>query len=238
MTTHASNNNEDHHDRDHYDHDEDPLNTVEPDILAAIDLWHVQHSAEAMPGGVRERALRSMQASMGDARGPIAFDADARRTDGGLRHRPWLKPLAIIVVAGAAVAAAAWVVMSDENLSEQRDAFIARNPDAVVATLRLQAQPEAHCGNVAWSPGRHRIYLFAAGLPANPPGEHRYTLRAKVGQQTIEIARFDVTNPVDEIVRLDDVPELGAVERFIVTLDAVGQGVEPSSVEVAATDAF
>ena len=150
--------------------------------------------------------------------------------------------MAIGIVGGAAVLAAALVTANSGDPSEQRDAFIANNVDAIVATLRLRTDPLAHCGNVAWSPDRREAFVFAANMPANDPARQRYTLWAETGDQRVEIARFDVTDPVDEIVRLRGLPELdrlgGQPDRFVVTLDAVAPGVEPASIEIATTDAF
>lgn len=236
----------------HADLDLDQLqpDQLEPELLAALDLWAAQRDvaggAEPMPDAVRERSLRTASLAIGGLartapdgtpRPMLQTEAAARS-----RRRPWIKPLAIGIVGGAAVLAAALVTANSGDPSEQRDAFIANNVDAIVATLRLRTDPLAHCGNVAWSPDRREAFVFAANMPANDPARQRYTLWAETGDQRVEIARFDVTDPVDEIVRLRGLPELdrlgGQPDRFVVTLDAVAPGVEPASIEIATTDAF
>ncbi|NRA57591.1 MAG: hypothetical protein HRU13_05675 [Phycisphaerales bacterium] len=212
---------------------------VTPEVLAAIDLWHANAEGEPMPSLVRERAARSMRSAMAEV---AASAADSQQGEWAERqqgsHRRWLKPLVVGIVGGAAVLAAAMVASSTTNDSERRDAFIARNADTIVSTLRMPAQPAAHCGNVAWSPNKDEIYVFAANMPANDPEQQRYTLWADTEAGTIELARFDVTNPIDEIVRLRGVPEAEDAVRFRITLDAIEPGAGPASVEIATSDAF
>ncbi len=212
---------------------------VSPEVLAAIDLWHANAQVEPMPDSVRERAARSVRSAMlevaaSDAHAYQSSSAEVARAS----QRRWTKPLVIGIIGGAAVLAAAMIASTSGSDSDRRDAFIARNPDAIVSTLRMPTEQAAHCGSVAWSPNKDEIYVFAANIPANAPEATRYTLWVDTESESLELSKFDVTNPIDQIVRLKDVPDVEGAIRFRITLDAVRPEIGPASVEIATSDAF
>ena len=223
----------DHHDRDHVDHEHAPQQASELDArtLAAIDLWDAETHGEPMPAGVRTRCLAAMHEAMDTADAPMPIQS-------ATSSRRWIKPAAIIALAASLAAAAIGVyALNRPSPIERRDAFIAENPDTVVTPLRLTSGGAFDCGSLAWSPARQRIYLLATGMPANTPSEHRYTLWADSPSAggPVELARFDITDPVGQVISLPAAGLEGA-RGFMITLEAASPGIEPASVLVATSD--
>lgn len=215
--------------RDDHPHDCEHASELDARTLAAIDLWDTQAHGQPMPAATRDRCLAAMQAAMGVGTAPIALDRGAARAR-------WKAPAAVVGLAASLAAAAIGLyALHRPSPIERRDAFIAQNPDTVVTPLRL-AEPGAYdCGELAWSPSQKRLYILATGMSPNTPSEHRYTLWADTPRGRVEIARFDITDPASDVVRL---PVDGLVDAsgFVITLEAMGPGIEPPSVLVATSD--
>lgn len=217
----------------------DHLAEVAPELLAAIDLWDATCHAEPMPADVLDRSRVALAGAMSPQAGTETSHTDpipmSTRAGG---QRRWSKPLAVCIVGAVAVAAAAWWATRPADLSEQRDAFIASTPGAIVAPLRMSDPGGWNCGSIAWSPDRRTTFMLATGLAVNDPAERRYTLWARSSKGVLRVASFDVTNSVDQILRLQDIPQIRGVRQFVITLDAVDPDAGVESVEVARSVAF
>jgi len=214
--------------------------------IARLDQLYAELDPQPLPGPLADR-LRERLAAEAQASSP--------RPDAGPPSSPSrrLRVGVVAAVVGAGVlAAAAGLFLPDlrPDPFTERERFIAHNPGVLVVPLRLAepADRRLDCGDVAWSPERGVGYAFVPGLPVNDPARTRYTLWAIGPDGPAPLARFDITDPVDQVVRLGTGagprPPLGPplelsaeVESFAVTLDpAAGTiGFDPQAV-VASSD--